>query len=47
MDPAVRTLDHIKISTFIAAMGTLAGSLGGRVDNQDVMRRILLVDTDS
>ncbi len=41
VDPAVRTLDHIKISTFIAAMGILVGSLGGRLDNQDVMRQIL------
>jgi hypothetical protein len=45
VDPAVRTLDHVKISTFIAAMGTLVGSLGGRVDNQGVMRKILFLDT--
>ncbi len=45
VDPAVRTLDHFKISTFIAGMGTLVGSLGGRVDNQDVMRKILFVDS--
>ncbi len=43
VDPAVRTIDHIKISTFIAAMGTLVGSLGGRVDHRAVMRRILFL----
>ncbi|NDJ33559.1 MAG: hypothetical protein GYB64_02755 [Chloroflexi bacterium] len=46
VDPAVRTLDHIKISTFIAAMGTLVGSLGGRAENENLMRRILFVDVD-
>jgi uncharacterized membrane protein len=46
VDAAVRTLDHIKLSTFIAAMGTLVGSLGGRLENRKVMHRILFVDVD-
>jgi len=46
VDPAVRTIDHIKISTFIAAMGTLVGSLGGHVDHKAVMRRILFLGED-
>jgi hypothetical protein len=44
VDPAVRTLDHIKLSTFIAAMGILAGSLGGRAENKDVIRHILFIN---
>jgi len=44
VDPATRTLDHIKISTFIAAMGILVGSLGGRADNEELMRRILFIN---
>ena len=45
VDPAVRTLDHIKISTFLAAMGTLVGSLGARAENQEIIRRILFEDS--
>lgn len=30
VDPAVRALDHVKLSLFVAALGMLAGSLGGR-----------------
>ncbi len=46
VDPAVRTLDHIKLSTFIAAMGILVGSLGGRAENRDVIRHILFIDAE-
>lgn len=46
VDAATRPLDHIKISTFIAGMGVLVGSLGGRVDNRKVMQRILFVEVD-
>lgn len=46
VDAATRPLDHIKISTFIAAMGVLVGSLGGRVDNRNVMQRILFEKVD-
>ncbi|MGC1216228.1 MAG: hypothetical protein WA883_02075, partial [Phormidesmis sp.] len=33
VDPAVHTIDHIKLSIFVAALGVLAGSLGGRADS--------------
>ncbi|MEQ9028745.1 MAG: hypothetical protein RLP44_08545, partial [Aggregatilineales bacterium] len=46
VDPAIRTLDHIKLSTFIAGMGTLAGSLGARAENKDVIRHILFIDAE-
>lgn len=47
VDPAVRTLDHIKLSLFVAALGTLAGSLGGRADRRDLVRTVLFVDEES
>ena len=34
VDPAVRTLDHVKVSLFLAALGVLAGSLGGCADSK-------------
>jgi len=46
VDPAVQTLDHIKLSTFIAAMGILAGSLGGKAEDKNVIRHILFIDTE-
>ncbi len=46
VDPAVQTLDHVKISTFIAAMGILVGSLGGRTENKEVIRHILFIDAE-
>ena len=39
VDPAVRTLDHVKLSLFVAALGLLAGSLGGRADSQSLVPR--------
>ena len=47
MDPAVRTLDHIKLSLFVAAFGTLAGSLGGRADSRDLVRGVLFIDEET
>ena len=44
VDPAVTTLDHIKVSMFVAALGILAGSLGGRADSKDLVRGVLFVD---
>ncbi|MBW0144031.1 hypothetical protein [Sphingomicrobium clamense] len=41
---ATTTLDHAKLSLFLAAMGVLAGSLGGRSDSRDVVRGVLFVD---
>jgi predicted Zn-dependent protease len=47
VDPAVRTLDHVKLSVFIAGLGILAGSLGGRADSRRLVRRVLFVGDDA
>ncbi|NJL88071.1 MAG: hypothetical protein HC886_22230 [Leptolyngbyaceae cyanobacterium SM1_1_3] len=47
VDPAVRTLDHVKVSLFVAALGVLAGSLGGRADSKDLMRTVLFIDEET
>ena len=47
VDPAVRTLDHLKLSLFVAAFGTLAGSLGGRADSRDLVRSVLFIDEET
>lgn len=41
VDPAVRTYDHVKMSLFLASMGIIAGSLGGRTDRRDLVRGVL------
>ena len=46
VDPAVRTVDHIKLSLFVAAIAVLAGSLGGRADSRDLVRGVLFVDEE-
>ena len=47
VDPATRTLDHVKLSAFLAAMGVLAGSLGGRSDSRDLVRNVLFLTEES
>ncbi|MFH5803582.1 hypothetical protein [Alienimonas sp. DA493] len=47
VDPAVRTADHLKLSLFVAAIATLAGSLGGRADSRDLVRGVLFVDEEA
>ncbi|MDX1420797.1 MAG: hypothetical protein R3181_12575 [Rubricoccaceae bacterium] len=47
VDPATRTLDHVKLSLFLAAMGVLAGSLGGRSDSRDLVRSVLFLTEES
>ncbi len=47
VDPAVRAIDHLKLSLFVAALGLLAGSLGGRADSKDLVRRVLFVDEET
>lgn len=47
VDPAVRTLDHLKLSLFIGGLGVLAGSLGGRADSRDLVRGVLFVDEET
>ncbi|MGB3542468.1 hypothetical protein [Rubrivirga sp.] len=46
-DPATSTLDHVKLSLFLAAMGVLAGSLGGRSDSRDLVRSVLFLNEES
>lgn len=41
VDPAVRTLDHVKLGLFLSAMGVLTGSLGGRAEGKDLIRHVL------
>jgi hypothetical protein len=47
VDPAVRTLDHVKLSLFLAAPGVLAGSLGGRADSQALVRGVLFINEET
>ena len=47
VDPATTTLDHLKLSAFLAAMGVLAGSLGGRSDSRDLVRNVLFLTEES
>ncbi|WP_412061021.1 hypothetical protein [Rubrivirga sp. IMCC45206] len=44
---ATDTLDHVKLSLFLAAMGVLAGSLGGRSDSRDLVRGVLFLTEES
>ena len=44
---ATTTLDHLKLSLFLAAMGVLAGSLGGRSDSRDLVRGVLFILEDT
>ena len=47
VDPAVREIDHLKLSMFLAAIGVLAGSLGGRTESRDLVRHILFIDEET
>jgi hypothetical protein len=47
VDPAVRVIDHIKLSMFLASSGLLVGSLGGRVDSSQLVRYILFLDEET
>ncbi len=47
VDPAIEVLDHVKLSLFVAALGLLAGSLGGRADSKDLVRAVLFVDEET
>lgn len=47
VDPAVRTLDHVKLALFLAAMGVLTGSLGGRAEGKDLIRHILFFSEET
>ncbi|MCJ7421259.1 hypothetical protein [Sphingomicrobium astaxanthinifaciens] len=41
---ATEAIDHLKLSAFLAAMGVLAGSLGGRSDSRKLVRSVLFTD---
>ena len=45
--PATGPADHLKLSLFLAAMGVLAGSLGGRSDSRDLVRGVLFLTEES
>jgi hypothetical protein len=47
VDPAVRVIDHLKLSMFLASVGTLAGSLGGRADSSRLIRSVLFLDEET
>ncbi len=47
VDPAVRVIDHVKLSMFLAAVGILTGSLGGRVDSRQLVRYVLFLDEET
>ncbi len=47
VDPAVRLIDHLRLSAFLAAIGVLAGSLGGRADSRDLVRHVLFLDEET
>ena len=44
---ATTTVDHLKLSLFLAAMGVLAGSLGGRSDSRDLVRGVLFITEET
>ena len=44
---ATTLADHLKLSLFLAAMGVLAGSLGGRSDSRDLVRGVLFLLEDT
>lgn len=40
---ATQTGDHVRLALFLASMGVLAGSLGGRSDSRDLVRGVLFI----
>ena len=44
---ATATADHVRLSLFLASMGVLAGSLGGRADSRDLVRGVLFLSEES
>jgi hypothetical protein len=47
VDPAVRSIDHLKLALLISGLGVLAGSLGGRVDGKALVRGVLFLDEET
>jgi predicted Zn-dependent protease len=46
-DPVLGPLNHFKLSLFVASMGVLAGSLGGRAESRALVRRVLFIDEET
>lgn len=44
---ATTAVDHLKLSLFLASMGVLAGSLGGRSDSRDLVRGVLFITEET
>jgi predicted Zn-dependent protease len=45
--PIATAADHVKLSSFLAGVGVLAGSLGGRADSKDLVRYVLFLDEET
>ena len=44
---ATAAVDHLKLGLFLASMGVLAGSLGGRSDSRDLVRGVLFITEET
>lgn len=47
VDAATDPIDHFKLSVFLASMGVLTGSLGGRGDSKELVRGVLFLDEET
>lgn len=47
VDPAVRLIEHVKLALFLGSLAVLTGSLGGRADNQSVVRHVLFLNEEA
>ncbi|MFW5942360.1 MAG: hypothetical protein ACOCXI_11200 [Chloroflexota bacterium] len=47
VDPAVRLTEHVKLGLFLGSLAVLTGSLGGRADNQSVVRHVLFLNEEA
>lgn len=45
--PATTVADHFKLGAFLASVGVLAGSLGGRADSKRLVRSVLFLDEET
>ena len=45
--PATTLADHLKLGAFLASVGVLAGSLGGRADSKRLVRSVLFLDEET
>jgi hypothetical protein len=47
VEPAVELIHHVKLGMIVAAMGVLAGSLGGRAERKELIQRVLFLDEET